>query len=99
MTTLTDFAKAKHLVNSHHGYSLEAAIADAVAAERERCARIAESYWREVQDTREAHYRYTDKPFRPEDFSYRTDLAIWSMQTAQKIRDVNGQTTGNASPV
>lgn len=42
MPALTDFAKAKHLVNSHHGYELEAAIADAFAAERERCAKIAE---------------------------------------------------------
>lgn len=44
MTTLTDFARAKHLLNSHHGYTLEAAIADAFAAERERYAKIADTY-------------------------------------------------------
>ncbi len=54
MPTLTEWTKAKDLVNSHRGYQLEAAIADALAAERERCARIADSAINDMNGQRKA---------------------------------------------
>lgn len=54
----------------------------------EQAASLAETYWRDVEATKEAHYRYTDAPFRYEDFSYDPDMALRSKQLAEQIRSL-----------
>lgn len=52
----------------------------------EECALIAEGYWLEVKATEAAHHRYSDNPFKMEDFGYNRSVAERSREVAHRIR-------------
>jgi len=59
---------------------------EAIAAEREACAKVAESKWVDFEELKTAHYRQTPEPFDP--FRYHKDLGtiFMSRDLAAAIR-------------
>lgn len=58
------------------------------AEERERCAEVAARYYTGVQETREAHNRHSDEPFRMEKFGFDPALFRYSHEIANLLRSL-----------
>ena len=63
------------------GETLKRMIAEAVKAEREACAEIADRLPRIYRETKDAHERLSMEPFKPSNFGF--DFAV--LQQAEKI--------------
>jgi hypothetical protein len=61
-------------------------IDEAVKAEREACAKIAEKSWQEFRDTKDAHERLSPTPFRLENFGFNESTIQQSQIIADNIR-------------
>lgn len=68
-------------------------VREEVEAERERCAKIAETYFLNIEATKAAHYRQSPEPFKFKDFGFSRELWCWSQETAHRIRNADATET------
>lgn len=59
---------------------------EGAAAEREACAREAETLWQQHQDTKDAHERLSPEPFMPGRFGFDQSTVQQSRRIANAIR-------------
>jgi hypothetical protein len=59
---------------------------EAVLAEREACAKIADKEYQDAKTIEETHYKYSDAPFNPRQFGLNMDLVNQSKYLSFAIR-------------
>ena len=61
-------------------------VQEAILAEREACAKAAQSAWQTFHDTKRSHERNSMEPFKMERFGFKPELIQQSLIIADAIR-------------